>query len=226
MDLNQTANTSDQTNQPQTDFVFPPGTLNTPADSNNTNTTNPPISGDTANNQPAGQTPSGDSVGTSPLGGTSTPPADTSTPPPAVPSDAPTTTTEESPVNKKLADLSFEEFNKIDLLDAIGVKNPSPEERKQLEEKMMETIRIRVLDKIDQTLSPEAAAEWQKIVEGESEDAIDPFLKKNNLDINQLMLDEAVIYKMEMLKIAEDAKNSSTGSPANSSADSPPTNIQ
>lgn len=111
------------------------------------------------------------------------------------------------PSSVKLANLSFEEFSKLDIFEILGMQNATQEQKNEVEAKMLDAVRAKALDRVDQTLAPEAQAEWKNIVDGDNEDELEPFFQRNNISLSDIMIEEAVKYKMELLQLNEDQGN-------------------
>lgn len=111
---------------------------------------------------------------------------------------------ESSHLNKELDDLTYEDFTKLDIFEVLGMTNASSEQKKEVEDKMLDSVRARALDRVDQELSLEAQAEWKDIVDSDKEDDLEDFFKRNNINLSNIMIEEAVKYKMELLQLSKD----------------------
>jgi hypothetical protein len=90
-----------------------------------------------------------------------------------------------------------------DILELLGGENLPPEEKQKLYDKMLETIRFRVIASIDEMLSDEDREQWKNLFDTADQNQIDLFLKQRNIDIAKLMAEEALKYKMEMVTYAD-----------------------
>lgn len=98
--------------------------------------------------------------------------------------------------------LTAEEFLDKDIFDLLNVKNISQEEKEKLLKKMLDNIQMRVIVRIDDMLdTSEKQAEFKKVLTL-SEKEISEFFEKENIDIEALLVQEALIYKTELVSLA------------------------
>ena len=86
-----------------------------------------------------------------------------------------------------------------DILDLIGGESLSQEKKDELHSKMLKTIQNRVIVRIDSTLTDEEIKEWQGVVEGGDPIKIKNFFDSKGIDIEQLMVEEAIVYKTDVV---------------------------
>lgn len=95
-----------------------------------------------------------------------------------------------------------------DILSYIGAQSLSDEQKAQIYQTMLETIRYRALDTIVERLTEQQLAEWRKIVDEGDEIAINQYLVNNNIDFIEIMLNETLKYKIEVKSLTDYLKNS------------------
>jgi len=96
---------------------------------------------------------------------------------------------------------SYEDILNKDILELMGAKDMSEERKKELYTKMLETIQNRVIVKIINQLSDEDAEAFKKLVDSGNKTEMENFLNSREIDLAQLMLAEAMIYKTEMVSL-------------------------
>lgn len=95
-----------------------------------------------------------------------------------------------------------------DIIELIGGENLSQEQKDSLYEKMLETVKFRVFDRIDASFDDSEALEWKNLVEAGDQAAIEEFYKNKNINIEQLMADESLKYKVEIVSYIDYLKQS------------------
>lgn len=100
-------------------------------------------------------------------------------------------------------DYTYEDIIKKDILDLMGASDMPEEKKKELYTKMLETIQNRVITKIFDQLTPENAEKLKQLIDKGNKSEIENFLKFQNIDLAKLMLEEALIYKTEMVDLSK-----------------------
>jgi len=95
-----------------------------------------------------------------------------------------------------------------DIIAILGNPKLSEEEKSRLYEKMVETIKYRVLDRISNSLNDDDFKSWMEAIDSGSKDKIDSYLISKGVDFERLMLDETVRYKIEVAAMVEYLKES------------------
>jgi hypothetical protein len=103
--------------------------------------------------------------------------------------------------------ISYDDIIDEDILVLMGAKNMPPEKKEELYNKMIETIQLRVLARIDDQLSDQEAEEIAKIVKSEDKAKFFEFLKGKDINIEKLYAEEALIYKIEMIELINSRGN-------------------
>jgi hypothetical protein len=94
-----------------------------------------------------------------------------------------------------------------DLLDLMGASNMPPEQKADLYEKMANTIQDRVLLRIDDALDEEGRHQFAKIIDTGDHEKTNEFLISKGLNIPKLLIEEAVLYKLEMMSLLKISQN-------------------
>ncbi|TSC93495.1 MAG: hypothetical protein CEN89_32 [Candidatus Berkelbacteria bacterium Licking1014_7] len=102
-------------------------------------------------------------------------------------------------------EISTEDILNKDILELMGAKN-MPEEKKQvLYQKMMATIKNRAMQRVFETMPEQDLDEWKRVLEAGDQAQIDQFLIARKIDVKKFFLQEAMIYKIEMAGITQEA---------------------
>jgi len=102
---------------------------------------------------------------------------------------------------------AYEELLKTDIIDLIGGKNFTEEQREELYKKMLDTIMNRVIVKVSEKLPDDDFAELEKMLEEGDKDKINKFFEDKNIDIKQMFVEEALVYKVEMVTLTSQGGN-------------------
>lgn len=90
-----------------------------------------------------------------------------------------------------------------DILDLMGADNLPAEKKQQLYATMVDTINNRVIARVADQLPEPDLEQWQQLAETGDNAQMEQFLRDRNIDVAQLMLQEALIYKAEMVELAK-----------------------
>ncbi len=90
-----------------------------------------------------------------------------------------------------------------DILELMGASGLPKKKRQKLYAKMLDTIQNRVIARVADQLSEPDLKEWHELAETGDNQQIDRFLKGRGIDVAQLQLQEALMYKAEMVKLAK-----------------------
>lgn len=100
--------------------------------------------------------------------------------------------------DKIVGDLTAKDIIEKDIFELLGAQTLSDAEKQDLAAKMLETINLRVIDRIDEGFSDEEIGEWGNLINEGKTEKIDQFMKSKNIDVEALMLEEALKYKAEI----------------------------
>lgn len=96
--------------------------------------------------------------------------------------------------------IDFEEVLNRDILDLLGFDGNTPQEKKaELYEKMINTIQNRLMMRILDRLSDEEVKEFNELPEDSQ--VINDFFQSKNIDAAQMLAQEALIYKSELVSL-------------------------
>jgi hypothetical protein len=104
--------------------------------------------------------------------------------------------------------LNLQDIIEKDILEISGGANLPQEEKEKLYDKIMATIRFRTLARIDEYLLPEQRKEWKELIDKEDFKAVDEFIASKGIKPDEIMVDEAIKYKIEIATYMEQIKNS------------------
>jgi len=88
-----------------------------------------------------------------------------------------------------------------DLLELMGAKDMPEEKKQELYRKMAETVQDRVIARIDDKLSEQEREEWLKLIDENDKNKMEEFLKSKDIDVAKMLVEEAIIYKTEMMSL-------------------------
>lgn len=97
--------------------------------------------------------------------------------------------------------ISYEDIIQKDLLELMGAKDMPPEQKTDLYKTMVETVENRVFARIDDQLSDEDAKKIAALVEAKDKAGFFVLLEEKGIDVNKIYMEEALIYKMEMVDL-------------------------
>lgn len=101
---------------------------------------------------------------------------------------------------------TYEDIVNKDILELLGVGDIPNKEKRQLYQKMIETIQNRIIARIDGKLTEEEVDEWKKLIDAGDKAKMDAFLKSKGINLVQLLVEEALIYKMELIDLMNQTK--------------------
>ena len=102
----------------------------------------------------------------------------------------------------KLQNYSYDDIINRDILELMGAQNMPEEKKKELYTKIIDTIQNRVITRIADELSEPDLQQWKKLAEEGNKDKMEEFLKSKNIDLKQLMFQEALFYKSELATLS------------------------
>lgn len=105
-------------------------------------------------------------------------------------------------------DLNLNQVIEKDIIELLGVGSISEEEKINLYEKMIETIRLRTFERFDDSLQDSQREDLKKILEEGTEEELKDFYTSNNFDFEKVMTEEALKYKIELVTYSEFIKQS------------------
>ena len=98
---------------------------------------------------------------------------------------------------------AVDDLIKQDLFKLLGLEAISDTEKAALYQKVLTTIQNRVIAQLMDKFSDDDAEEFGKYAEANDQDGLSQFLKERNIDILDLMVKEALVYKAELVTLAQ-----------------------
>lgn len=103
-------------------------------------------------------------------------------------------------------DQEIKEILDKDVLDSLDMANVPDEKKAEFYETMNQTVQNRVISRIDEKLDDNDREEWLKLVDEGDQSKMHSFLQQKNIDPAKLVVEEAIIYKMEIVSLYKQAK--------------------
>lgn len=100
--------------------------------------------------------------------------------------------------------VNFDDLFNKDIIELMGLTNLNDVEKEKLKMDMLETIQMRVIARIETQITDEDVPTWKATVESGDQDKINGYLVNKGINIEELMAQEALVYKLEMAKGAKD----------------------
>jgi hypothetical protein len=97
--------------------------------------------------------------------------------------------------------LSYDDIIDKDILELMGAKDMTPEEKEETYKKMLETIQNRVFARIGDVIKDEDVEEMRKAIEKGDKTEYLTFLKSKGVNLEKIYAEEALIYKIEMVDL-------------------------
>ena len=104
-------------------------------------------------------------------------------------------------------DFSVGDFIEKDILTLMGAESMSDEEKVELYNKMLETIKSRVIIRVLDSLSEEEYANVKKALSDEDEEKFAQLVLDSGMDLSKIYSEEALLYKMEMVNLMQMANS-------------------
>ena len=97
----------------------------------------------------------------------------------------------------------LDDLIKHDLFKLLGLEAISDEEKAALYHKVLTTIQNRVLAQLMDRFSDSEAEEFGTLAEAGNQEGLSQFLKDRTIDILDMMVKEALVYKAELVTLAQ-----------------------
>lgn len=101
----------------------------------------------------------------------------------------------------QLSDVSYDDILNKDILELLGVKDMEEAKKNELYKKMLDTIQNNAFLRILDSLSQEDSDKFQELIDGDNPESIKDFLKEHDIDLQKIMMEEALIYKSDMVNL-------------------------
>ena len=96
-------------------------------------------------------------------------------------------------------DKNFRDILEKDILVLLGGEKLEQAQKDELYKKMLKTIQNRVIVRVDNSLSDEEKQDWADAVKSGDNQKITEFYERKGIDIEQMMAEEAIKYKAELV---------------------------
>ncbi len=93
---------------------------------------------------------------------------------------------------------SVKDILEKDLLELIGAGGLAEDKKAEVYGKIVETIRYRTIEAIDRLLSLDEVDAFKAAIDKDDSDGIQKFLMGKGINVEDVMLEEAVKYKIEI----------------------------
>jgi len=100
-------------------------------------------------------------------------------------------------------DQKVREILEKDVLGLIGGQDLPQEKKEELYLKMADTIKNRVIARIDDQLSDSERQEWGNLADIGDKIKMEEYLDSKNIDVPKLVAEEAIIYKTQIALLAK-----------------------
>lgn len=114
---------------------------------------------------------------------------------------------------QQFTDEELQEILDKDIIELMGLKDVPDEKKAEIYEKMTQTIQDRVFLRVDEILDVESKQQFAQVLEKGDQAAIKEFLQSKEVNVPQIMMQETMFYKLEimsLLKTKQDEQASQT----------------
>lgn len=94
----------------------------------------------------------------------------------------------------------YDDLINKDILDLMGYQNLTEEEKRNHYTRMLETIQNRAIARVGDLLSNEDQKTWESL---QTDEEKKQFLASKNINLDQIMAEETLLYKAEMVAEAK-----------------------
>jgi Mg/Co/Ni transporter MgtE len=93
-----------------------------------------------------------------------------------------------------------------DILELMGAEGMPEEKKKELYQKMMDTVWKRVIMRVDELLEDKDVDEWAQIVKSKDKTKMQQFFDSRGIDLAKIMVEETLRYKQELVELSKSFK--------------------
>ena len=105
-----------------------------------------------------------------------------------------------------ISDQELKDLLEKDILELIGAQNLPQEKKEELYKTMADTVQNRTIARLHDQLSEEDSKEFDRLIDAGDNQKVTEFLENKNIDITSLLIQEATIFKTEMVDLFKKAK--------------------
>lgn len=116
----------------------------------------------------------------------------------------------DSSKKKKVSLIDDNNYAKLatdDIFSLMGFTDLDDEKKKELTKKMIETINARVINRLSRMLGEEKMKHFVECVDKENKEEAKEILESESIDLDKLMTEEVLAYKLDMTKGAQAIKD-------------------
>ncbi len=114
--------------------------------------------------------------------------------------------------NSSTANASVDDIINKDVLELMGAQNMPEAQKNELYNQMLRTIQNRVIAKVGEMLDEKDMDEWDKLAKESDPAKANQFLESKSIDVEQLMLQESLAYKAQMVAMSQPIRDAATHS--------------
>ncbi len=111
-----------------------------------------------------------------------------------------------------ISDQELRDLLEKDILELIGAQNLPQEKKEELYKTMADTVQNRTIARLHDQLSEEDSKEFDRLIDEGDNQKVTQFLESKGIDITSLLVEEATIFKTEMVELFKQAKKGENGS--------------
>jgi len=100
-----------------------------------------------------------------------------------------------------VSDQELKDLLEKDILELVGAQNLPQEKKEELYKTMADTVQNRTIARVYDSLSETERKELDVLIDEGDHQKIDGYLKGKNIDVTRLLIEEATIYKAEMMEL-------------------------
>ena len=93
-----------------------------------------------------------------------------------------------------------------DIFELLGIENAGEDRKEEIFNRMIQTVNMRVATRIASMLTQEEATKFQDLAESGNADALAEFLTEKDIDLPNLVAEEATRYRVEMVTLVKMAE--------------------
>ena len=115
-----------------------------------------------------------------------------------------------------MAKISYEDILEKDIMELLEIQDIPDENKKEIYQKLYETVENRAILRVDHEISEADFGEWKKMLESGDRDEADAFLKKRDIDIQRILIEETALLKAQLVFLLakpEDQPDAQAGAP-------------
>ena len=97
--------------------------------------------------------------------------------------------------------VSNEDLLEKDIFELLGIPNAPEDQKNEILTTMIQTVNLRVAQRIADELTDEDAEQFKQLCESGDSDNVAAFLTEKNIDLPNIVAEEATRYRVEMASL-------------------------